>query len=81
MATRNFWIEIEVDGRTTKVETGPQSADGGMRITLKQRNKGKITEALHIECTAKAGYLQTDARMDAEYWMPGDGMLTVATER
>lgn len=46
---RNFWIEIEVDGKTTKIATGPQSKDGGFTMTIKQRQDGEIIQPLTIE--------------------------------
>lgn len=52
---RNFWIEVEIDGRTTKLAGGPQSKDGGFVLTIKQRSKGSIIEPLHIQ-----GYAQED---------------------
>lgn len=36
---RNFWIEVEVDGRKEKIETGPRNADGGFMITIGMRTK------------------------------------------
>ena len=38
---RNFWIELEVDGRKTKIATGPRSKDGGFKLILKMRENGK----------------------------------------
>lgn len=42
---RNFWLEIEVDGKKTKVATGPISKDGGVRVVVKMRDRGEIVEA------------------------------------
>lgn len=46
---RNFWIELEVDGRETKVACGPARKDGGFYMTVKMRDGGEITKALFIE--------------------------------
>lgn len=47
---RNFWVEVEIDGQKTRLKGGPTQADGGMSITLLQRDKGGIVEAAHISC-------------------------------
>ena len=49
---RNFWVEVQVDGRVGKVETGPVSKDGGMLITLQVRSDGGIVTALRVMCRA-----------------------------
>lgn len=41
---RNFWIELEIDGRKTKVATGPRSRDGGFNLKVLMREKGQISE-------------------------------------
>ena len=46
---RNFWIDGRIDGRRTPIEGGPQSRDGGMRLTIKQRHEGGIVTAAHID--------------------------------
>ena len=61
MAVRNFWIEVTVDGRKTKIATGPRSKDGGMEITIKQRNNGSIDHALTVRCTVDDQNLRTKA--------------------
>lgn len=52
MAVRNFWIEVEIDGRKTKLTGGPVGKNGGMRINLYQRSNGEITKPLSINCYA-----------------------------
>ena len=41
---RNFWIEIEVDGRKAKIATGPVSKTRGFTVRILQRGA-------HHECT------------------------------
>ncbi len=41
---RNFWIELEVDGKPTKVATGPRSKDGGFSLRVLCRENGSISE-------------------------------------
>src|SRR5436190_8165421 len=48
----NFWIDAEIDGRSTRLEGGPQSADGGMDVTLKIREGGTVSRCLSIRCYA-----------------------------
>lgn len=45
---RNFWIEIEVDGKKTKVACGPACADGGFKMRILQRSSGAISTAAEI---------------------------------
>lgn len=59
MAVRNFWIDANIDGRQTELSGGPRAKDGGMTVTLKQRNKGAIVEAVRLECYERDGYLNT----------------------
>lgn len=40
---RNFWIEIEVDGKATKVAVGPKSKDGGFGMKILVRENGDIS--------------------------------------
>ena len=42
---RNFWLELEVDGKKTKVATGPVGKDGGFCLIVKQRDEGEVTIA------------------------------------
>ena len=44
---RNFWIELNVDGRTP-IAAGPVARDGGFELTVKQRDKGGILYALTV---------------------------------
>ena len=45
---RNFWIELDVDGKKTRIATGPASKDGGFDLTVKMRNEGGIVKALQV---------------------------------
>ena len=50
MATRNFWVNAEIDGRETPLAGGPRSKDGGMDVLLTVREDGGISEAVRIVC-------------------------------
>jgi hypothetical protein len=45
---RNFWLELNVDGSKSRVETGPRSANGGFSLTIYQRDSGSIVKALDV---------------------------------
>ncbi len=50
MATRNFWINAEIDGRETPLAGGPRSKDGGMDVLLTVREDGGISDGVRITC-------------------------------
>lgn len=56
---RNFWITVNVDGRATPIEAGPQRADGGFRIIIQQRENGYISDRT-VEI---AGLATSDGRL------------------
>lgn len=39
---RNFWLELSVDGKASRVATGPRARDGGFQLTVKQRDNGGV---------------------------------------
>lgn len=41
---RNFWLELEVDGKKEKIATGPKSSGGGFTLKILMRENGKISE-------------------------------------
>jgi hypothetical protein len=45
---RNFWIEIEVDGRKERIACGPKSASGGFTMKLLMRNEGEVMHVANI---------------------------------
>lgn len=56
---RNFWIDADIDGRATMLGGGPRSKDGGMDITIYQRDEGGIKRAFTINCRAYGNTLIT----------------------
>lgn len=54
MAVRNFWIEASIDGRKTKLASGPISKDGGATVMIYQRENGEIKTAFDIRCKVTA---------------------------
>ena len=66
MAVRNFWVEADVDGYKTMLDGGPRSKDGGMDVTIYQRDDGCIKTAVRIFCRAYGDKLITTVRVDDE---------------
>ena len=60
MAVRNFWVDADIDGRKTELAGGPASKEGGMRITIKQRDEGGIVTAFKVYCYEVDGELITE---------------------
>ena len=54
MATRNFWIEADIDGRKTELAGGPRRKDGGFVMNIYMRNEGGIDRPIDIEGIAKS---------------------------
>lgn len=46
---RNFWLELDVDGSTTRIATGPRGKEGGFRLRIFQRDKDEVTKAAYID--------------------------------
>ena len=61
---RNFYMKSLVDGRKTPITGGPRSKDGGMFITLYQKERGESVEILSVISTVLPdGKLTTVIRM------------------
>ncbi len=60
---RNFWVELEVDGRAEKIATGPRNGGGGFSLTVMMRENGSISER----------------RLRVKGRVRGDGTLTLDT--
>lgn len=60
MAVRNFWIDADIDGRKTMLSGGPSAKDGGMSISIKQRDDGGIVTAFKVYCYEVDGELITE---------------------
>lgn len=59
MAVRNFWVEADIDGRSTKLAGGPAAKNGGMTVVIKQREECQIITAFKIVCREYDGNLCT----------------------
>lgn len=45
---RNFWLEGRVDGRQSRIRTGPVSAGGGFELRVSIRDGGIIHGAVYL---------------------------------
>lgn len=45
---RNFWIDVDVDGRRERLSGGPVSKDGGFEATIYMRDAGEVRRAVEI---------------------------------
>lgn len=59
---RNFWLEIDVDGRSTPIATGPQSKGGGFSLVIRQRENGGIITSARVSGRESQGYLILDVK-------------------
>jgi hypothetical protein len=41
---RNFWIQLDVDGRKERIATGPRNKDGGFEMQILMREDGCISD-------------------------------------
>lgn len=67
---RNFWLEIEVDGRKTKVSLGPAGKTGGARVRVFMRHEGGPTKVgtLALDCTQDSA--KSDLYTNTVWWEP-----------
>jgi hypothetical protein len=47
-SVRNFWIELDVDGRASSVATGPRAKDGGFNLNIFVRDNGSSKKAMSV---------------------------------
>jgi hypothetical protein len=41
---RNFWLELEVDGKKSRVATGPRRSDGTFSCRVLIRENGRVSD-------------------------------------
>ena len=82
-AVRNFWVAGEVDGRRTRIGGGPRARDGGVSLTLYQRDDGEVSVALKVHCLACAdGTLCLEVEPVLPFTFAAkDGRLRIETRR
>jgi hypothetical protein len=80
---RNFWVAGAVDGRRSRISGGPRARDGGISLTLYQRQEGSVAEALKVECLAcEDGTLSVEVEPVLPFrFTRTDGKLRIETKR
>lgn len=74
---RNYWIEVEIDGYENTIKGGPRNKDGGLEVTLYQRDGGNISTAVTISSYVnKYGVLVTKVKDN-----DGNVVFSYTTER
>ena len=58
MAIRNFWIDAQIDGRSTELTGGPQRKDGGFFMEVYIREEGQAKVAATIAGTSDGKILR-----------------------
>lgn len=66
MAIRNFWVEADIDGRSTTLAGGPRSRTGGFELTVKVRDAGAIKVAAEVR-----GYANDDGKLTLVFQVHG----------
>jgi len=66
MAVRNFWVEADIDGYNSTPAGGPRRKDGGMDITVYQREDGGIKTAVQIFCRSLGEKLITKVEINGK---------------
>ena len=84
---RNFWVDLKVDGRKSKIGTGPKSRFDGLAIDLQQRSGKTIAKKyVAIRCHEERGSLCTRVELRGgdevitllEYWTARDDAAVTA---
>ena len=67
MAVMNFWVDADVDGRSTFVAGGPREEDGGMDVFLYQLDDGQEKRVVRIQCRAYGDELLTAVYINEDF--------------
>ena len=73
---RNFWAEVDVDGKETVMAGGPKNKEGGLTIKVLQRSKGDIAHAIDVRC-----FVKTDGKLCTQIKQDGKIITEFLTER
>ena len=63
---RPSWIEVDIDGRETLIESGPRSRSGNMYIKIYVRKEGEIHQAASINLMATTDGKQVVMNINAD---------------
>lgn len=50
MSIRPFWVDVDIDGRSTNLQGGPRARDGQMNVSLLIRDGGEKKIAYKVSC-------------------------------
>ena len=79
---RNFWVELDIDGKTTEIATGPRNKDGGFSMLIKIRENGSISnKRMKIYGYADNGDLEIVAAKFEEGKEQDTEYLTIKSKR
>ena len=79
---RNFWVELDIDGKTTEIATGPRNKDGGFSMLIKIRENGSISsKRMKINGFANNGDLEIVAAKFEERKERDTEYLTIKSKR
>lgn len=57
---RPSWVEISVDGRKTKIKTGPRRRTGQMSAVFYARIKGQVVKCLEVDFLPTSDGMKTN---------------------
>lgn len=73
---KNFWIELDIDGKSAPIKAGPRSKDGGFKMVIRQRDR---------DCSVLGAVISGESRPNGELRLlikiPGIDALTFITSR
>lgn len=78
--TRNFWVEVEIDGQKTILRGGPKAKNGKIKIHLYQNDKGEAKEVLQIN-GAPTAYASNILELQAKTAIDEQPLLKVVTKK
>lgn len=82
MTVRNFWIDAQIDGRTTMLSGGPRSKDGGFDLVVKIRDDDSIRRAVRLSGIARDdGTLSLMSELLGEGWADFGSDMILRTVR
>lgn len=73
---RNFWLELEVDGRKSRIKTGPRRADGGFALRILVREDGCVSSR-EVVLIGR----EKDGKLTVTLWADGESSQLLEVER
>jgi hypothetical protein len=74
---RNFWVTLDVDGRSSAISAGPRSKDGGFDLDVRMRDDGCTIKPVSI-----TGRAYDDGRLVLRIYVEGrEETVTIETKR